>query len=340
MAAKRRSLPPRRAKVALVSTGGTIAMEGRGPYDWVDYAESGIVRDAAEVLAKLSDTLPDVPLEAVPFRRFGSTAIGTADWLELAKLIARLVTRRDIAGVVVTHGTATLEETAWMLALTVATRKPIVLTGAQRPPNTAGSDAAPNLRGAILAAAAPALNGLGVMVVMDNRIHDARSVTKLANHDLDAFQSPESGPLGRLAADGRIVLRRRPMPMPARRPWRLSSLRALPRVDIVYSYAGADGVAVKALVAAGARGIVLAGLPPGRPANRQREALAKAARAGVAVVLASRAINGIVEPAADAARDGFLNAGDLSPLKARILLMLALSAVRHPTRIQAILDQF
>jgi L-asparaginase len=329
-----------RKKVALVSTGGTIAMVGRGPYDWVDYAESGIVRDASAVLGEIAEALPDVPLELVPFRRIGSTAIGTADWLELAKLIARLVRRRDLAGVVVTHGTATLEETAWLLALTVVTPKPIVMTGAQRPPNTAGSDAAPNLRGAILAAASPALAGLGVVVVMDNRIHDARSVTKLANHDLDAFQSPEYGPLGRIAADGRIVLRRLPRPMPLRRPWRLSNLRSLPRVDIVYSYAGADGVAVKALAASGARGIVSAGLPPGRPANPERAALAKAVRAGVTVVLASRAIKGIVEPAADAARDGFLNAGDLSPVKARILLMLALAAVRHPPRIQAILDQF
>jgi L-asparaginase len=340
VALSRTRLAPRRAKVALVSTGGTIAMVGRSAYDWVDYAESGIVRDAAEVLAEMADALPEVPLETVPFRRIGSTAIGTGDWLELAKLIARLVRRRDIVGVVVTHGTATLEETAWLLALTVVTDKPIVLTGAQRPPNTAGSDAAPNLRAAILAASSPALAGLGVMVAMDSRIHDARSVTKLANHDLDAFQSPENGPLGRIAADGGIVLRRRPTPMPMRRPWRLSGLRSLPRVDIVYSYAGADEVAVKALVAAGARGIVSAGMPPGRPANRQREALAKAARAGVAVVLASRAIKGIVEPAADAVRDGFLNAGDLSPAKARILLMLALSVVRRPARIQAILNQF
>lgn len=315
-------------------------MVGRGAYDWVDYAESGIVRDASAVLGEIAEALPDIPLELVPFRRIGSTTIGIADWLELAKLIARLVRRGDLAGVVVTHGTATLEETAWLLALTVVTPKPIVITGAQRPPNTAGSDAAPNLRAAILAAAGTALAGLGVMVVMDNRIYDARSVTKLANHDLDAFQSPEYGPLGRIAADGRIVLRRRPTPMPMRRPWRLTTLRSLPRVDIVYSYAGADGVAVKALAASGARGIVSAGLPPGRPANIERAALAKAVRAGVAVVLASRAIKGIVEPAADASRDGFLNAGDLSPVKARILLMLALSAVRHPARIQAILDQF
>jgi L-asparaginase len=315
-------------------------MVGRHPYDWVDYAESGIVRDAAEVLRELADLLPDVAIEAVPFRRIGSTAITVHEWLALAKLVTRLAKRRDLAGIVITHGTATLEETAWMLALIVITPKPIVITGAQRPPNTAGSDAGPNLRAAILAAASPALSGCGVTVVMDNQIHEARSVTKLANHDLDAFQSPEHGPLGRIAADGTIVIRRRLVPLPARRPWRLERLRSLPRVDIVYSYAGADGAAVKAMVAAGARGIVSAGLPPGRPANREREELVNAARRGVAVVLASRAIKGVVERAADAARDGFLNARDLSPPKARILLMLALASVRHRDRIQAILNQF
>ena len=290
-------------------------MAGRFAYDWVDYAESGIVRDGAEVLRSLAGLLPKVALEPIPFRRLGSTAITPDDWLELARLIARLVRRRDLAGVVVTHGTATLEETAWMLALAVAADKPIVVTGAQRPSNTAGSDAAPNLRAAILAAASPALAGLGPVVVIDNLIHAARSVTKLANHDLDAFESPEHGPLGRVAADGTIVLRRRPLPMPARRPWRLEKIRSLPRVDIVYSYAGADEAGVKAMLAAGARGIVAAGLPPGRPANRQREALVRAARAGIPVILASRALRGVVEPAADAVRDGFLNAGDLSPLR-------------------------
>jgi len=315
-------------------------MVARGAYDWVDYAESGIVRDAAEVMSDLADALPDEQLELIPFKRVGSTAIGVAEWLELARLVARLVKRRDIKGVVVTHGTATLEETAWMLALTVPTRKPIAIVGAQRPPNTAGSDAAPNLRGAILAAASAVLEGVGVVVVMDNRIHDARAVTKLANHDLDAFQSPESGPIGRIAADGAIVIRRRPNPIPATRPWRLENLRSLPRVDIVYSYGGADGTAVKAFVAAGARGIVSAGLPPGRPARDEREALIEAASAGVVVVLASRAIAGIVEPAADAKRDGFMNAGDLSPVKTRILLMLALSTTSRPNRIQAILKQF
>jgi L-asparaginase len=325
--------------VALVSTGGTIAMAGRHAYDWVDYGESGTIHEPEAMVHGLAPLLPDVPLEIVQVQRIGSTGITLADWNALATLLAQLVARPDIAGVVVTHGTATLEETAWFLALTVPTNKPIVLVGAQRPPNTAGSDAGPNLRAAILVAADTGVRDCGVLVVMAGRIFDARAVTKLSNHDLNAFDAPDAGALGRVSADGRVVLRRRPIALP-KRPWTLADIAALPRVDITYSYAGNDGTAVRAFVAAGAQGIVCAGLPPGRPANAERAALTEAVHAGVCVVLSSRALRGPVEPASDARRDGFLIASDLGPAKTRILLMLALAVTRDTAALQAILDRF
>ncbi len=239
-------------KVALVSTGGTIAMAGRHPYDWVDYGESGIIHEPEAMLRELRPLLPDVPLEIVPAQRIGSTGISVADWSALATIVAQLVGRADISGVVVTHGTATLEETAWFLALTVASGKPVVLVGAQRPPNTAGSDAGPNLRAAILVAHSETMRGTGVVVVMDGRIFDARAVTKLSNHDLDAFGAPDGGVLGRVSTDGRIELRRRAVALPVERPWTRAGNAALPRVDITYSYAGNDGTAVRAFLAAGA----------------------------------------------------------------------------------------
>jgi L-asparaginase len=328
-----------RVKVALLSTGGTIAMSGRHPYDWVDYAESGIIATPAEMLDALGPLLPDVDVESVQVQRIGSTGITPADWYALATTTRLLLARHDVDGVVITHGTATLEETAWYLALVLETEKPVVIVGAQRPPNTAGSDAAPNLRAALLLAASESARGCGVVVAMDGRFYDARSVTKQSNHDLDAFTSADSGALGRIASDGRITMRVRPLPLP-QRPWREHDLRVLPRVDIVYGYAGADGTATRAFVAAGAHGIVSAGLPPGRPANAERIALAEAAHGGVAVVLASRALRGSVEPASDAQRDGFLSGTDLSPQKTRILLMLALTATRERAALQAILDAF
>jgi L-asparaginase len=326
--------------IALVSTGGTIAMVGRHPYDWVDYAESKVVRAPDEILAELAPLLPAIPIEIVPVRGIGSTGITLADWRALNDVISKLVERSDVAGVVITHGTATLEETAWFLALTLTTEKPVVLVGAQRPPNTAGSDAGPNLRAALLVAQSDAARGLGVLVAMGGRIFDARSVTKLSNHDLAAFDGGDSGALGRVTSEGRVILRHRPQPLPAERPWRLSPDQELPRVDIAFSYAGADATAVTSFVAAGAKGIVSAGLPPGRPANEERKALAAAASNGVAVVLASRALRGPVEPASDAARDGFLTASDLGALKTRILLMLALSVTTERAELAEILNRF
>lgn len=324
--------------VAFVSTGGTIAMAGRHPYDWYDYAEGGVMRDSDALLGELGPLLPPVTLESVPFRTLPSTGVTTEDWLALAALVRSLVARADIDGVVVTHGTATLEETAWFLALTVPSEKPVVLTGAQRPPNTTGSDAAANVRAALIAAAAPALRGCGVVVAFANRLYGARRVTKLSNHDLDAFADPESGAFGRVMTDGGIVLHARPLPPPAALPWHELAATALPRVEITYSHAGNDGTAVRAFVAAGAEGIVCAALPPGRPANAEREALKSAVAAGITVVLASRALRSAVEPAADARRDNFLFGSDLGPAKTRILVMLALAAGRRGSALQSLLD--
>ena len=197
-------------------------MVGRSAYDWVEYGESGQVRSIAEVVRELQPLLEDVEPEMVSFRAVASTGIAWRDWVELARLVRNLAaTRPDAQGIVITHGTASLEETAWFLDLVVRCPLPVVLVGAQRPPNTAGSDAAPNLRAALAVAAAPAARDLGVLVVMDNYIHGARDVRKTSNFALDAFESGEFGPLGRVDADGTVVLRRRPsLPNPRPRRWR------------------------------------------------------------------------------------------------------------------------
>ena len=179
---------PRRALV--VGTGGTIAMLGRSQYDWVEYGEGGNVRPITEVLRELQPLLTDVEVEIVSSRTLASTGIDWKDWVELACLI-RAVTakRRDVRGVVLTHGTASLEDTAWFLELVCETALPIVLVGAQRPPNTVGSDAAPNLRAALAVAMAGPCRGLGVLVVMNNQVFAARDVRKASNFSLEAFES-------------------------------------------------------------------------------------------------------------------------------------------------------
>jgi len=235
-----------------------------------------------------------------------------------------------LTGFVVTHGTATLEETAWFLDCSLQTDKPVVVTGAQRPQNTVGSDAQSNLRSALAVACDPGMAGMGTVVVLDGMIFAARDVMKSASFELHAFEAAAFGPLGRVDADGSVTLRRLPCPGRLQRgAIDVSSTAALPRVDIVISYAGADGTAIDASVAAGARGLISMGLVPGRPANGERAALARAVEHGVCVVQSARASRPVVPPQAFLERDGFLAGGDLAPHKLRVLLMLLLSQARN-----------
>ncbi|MCC8392888.1 asparaginase [Paraburkholderia sp. MMS20-SJTR3] len=330
-------------RVAVIGTGGTFAMQARHRFDWIEYGESGVVRSIDALMDEmggLGNVADAVELVPVPFRALGSTAITPADWLALAKLI-RLTAAADtgIAGFVVTHGTATLEETAWCLDLLLDLDVPVVITGAQRPLNTAGSDAPGNLRAALALAQSDAARGEGVLVVMNNQIFAARDVTKAASFELGAFEAPPFGALGRVEASGRVVMRRRRANTALRLPLDLEALDTLPRVDIVLSYAGADAVAIEAFVAAGSRAIVSAGLVPGRPAAAEQAALARAAQRGVVVVQSSRAPRGEVPLQAFLEAAGVLAGGDLAPQKLRIVLMLALSCTTDRLQIQRWIDE-
>ncbi|MGV2290458.1 asparaginase [Trinickia sp. YCB016] len=334
------SLPAaRRARIAVIGTGGTFAMHGRHRFDWVEYGESGVVHPIGTLIEQMGELAPDVDLVPIPFRMLGSTAIEPADWLELARLIAQHASADPtLDGFVVTHGTATLEETAWFLDLTAPAQAAIVVTGAQRPANTDGSDAAANLRAALAVATAPGSRGAGALVVMNNQIFAARDVSKAASFELAAFEAPPFGPLGWVDADAQVIWRRRlsrePGPLPS---FALDALDALPRVDIVLSYAGVDRVMIDACVAAGARGIVCAGLAPGRPAKGQTQALADAVGQGVVVVQATRTPRGYVPPQRFLEVDGILAGGDLAPQKLRILLILALTQTSERSALQRLL---
>lgn len=330
-----KAAPARRPRIAVIGTGGTFAMHGRHRFDWIEYADSGVVHPIDDLLQRMGELAPHVEIVPVPFRSLGSVSIGPRDWLELATLI-RDTSAIDpgLTGFVITHGTATLEETAWFLDLVLELDQPVVLTGAQRPANTDGSDAAANLRGAVALAAAPASRGAGVLVAMGGLFFAARDVTKAASFELAAFEAAPYGPLGRIDADAGVVWRRRMFRDDAssRQVPRFASIldaatpTVLPRVDIAISYAGADGAAIDAFVAAGACGVVSAGLAPGRPASGEREALCNAVKAGVVVVQATRAPRGTVPKQRFLAVDGLLAGGDLSPQKLRVALMLILAS--------------
>jgi L-asparaginase len=314
-------------RIAVIGTGGTISSLGASSLDVLDYPDFGQKLDCEALLARFPETRRVADPVAVTYRQVGSTAIAPVDWLELRGLIHRIAHEEPAtAGFVIPHGTATLEETAFFLNLTLSVVQPVVLVGAQRPASALGSDAGMNLVAALRVAGAAEARGKGVLVVLNDEIHAARDVVKTSTYRVQTFRSLDFGALGHVDGDGVHFYR---APLRRHTPdtdFAALELGELPRVDIVYSYAGADGALVEAAIAAGARGIVCAGFAPGMPTAAQREALERAAQQGIVVVQCSRAFSGRVAPRRRLAELGFVAGEDLSPQKARILLMLALAA--------------
>ncbi len=316
------------ARVAVVTTGGTIDALGADRLDLAAYLETGRRLEPGALLDSVAVELATVArVTEVPYQRVAAHAMTDAYLAGLRGLVAELLARGGADGVVLTHGTNTLEETAWLLHLTVATDAPIVLTGAMRPASALSGDGPLNLVEAVRVAASPAARGLGVLVVMDDTVHGARDVAKTNTLRVDAFASPMTGPLGRVDGDGRVVISSRPARGAALRgAYAGVDLHALPRVDVVASHQGADGALVDAAVAAGARGIVSAATGDGYPTPQQVEALERASAAGVAIVQSTRVGSGRVPPLPALLGRGWIPADDLGPWKARILLRLALAA--------------
>lgn len=314
-------------KVAIIGTGGTISSVGRGPLDLIDYSAAGQVLDVTGVIARVPELALVADVLAVPFKAIPSTAMGWAEWQELVLICDRLVAEHpDLAGIVVTHGTASLEETAYFLSLTLKVPVPVVLVGAQRPASALAGDGPMNLVNAARVAADPRARGLGALVLLNDEIQAAREVTKTSTMRLQTFRTPDFGVLGQCDADEVCWYRRPLRRMAPDTEFDVRGLDALPRVDIAYTYAGADGVAVDAFVAAGARGIVAAGFAPSFVTPAMATALEAAVAKGVKVVLSTRAGSGRAARTTRGLRSGFVTADNLTPQKARILLALALAA--------------
>ena len=328
------------ARVAIVTTGGTIDSLGTDRLDLAAYLETGRRLEPGGLLAGIPELAGIADVREVPFRRLRAHAMTDVDLADLRDLVAGLLARGEADGVVVTHGTNTLEETAWLLHLTVPTDAPMVITGAMRPASAVSGDGPLNLVDAVRVAASPEARGLGMLVVLDDTIHGARDATKSNTLRVSAFESPMAGPLGSVDGDGRVVLRSRPARATSLRGrFADVDLRVLPRVDVVVSFQGADGVLVDAAVAAGARGIVSAGTGAGYPTPGEVEALERAAAVGVVVCQATRVGSGRVPRVPSLVARGWIAADDLAPWKARILLRLALAAgIRDPDELQALFE--
>jgi L-asparaginase len=326
----------------VIGTGGTISGVGRDRLDFYEYGTSGRFMQVDELIAGVPELARVADVVPIRYKNVGSTELGPEDWLRLVGLVHETAASDpSIAGIVVTHGTATLEETAYFLNLTVHVPIPVVVVGAMRPSSALGADGGLNLLNGVRVAGSPDARGMGVVVVLNDEINAAREVAKTSNYRVQTFVSRDFGVLGYADAD-KVIFYRKPLRRCAPdTEFHVSGLTDLPRVDIIPAYAGADAMLVVAAIAAGARGIVSAGFPSGSPSPAQKSALKEAARAGIAVVQSSRSGSGRVIDDKVALRDaGFVAADNLTAQKARILLMLALTVTTDTNEIRRIFDTY
>jgi L-asparaginase len=329
-------------RVALIITGGTIDSVGKDRLDLAWYIEAGKRLNTGELLAQLPELGSIAKVEEVPFRRLPSHALVDKDWLDMARTIHEIFDGNKADGIVITHGTNTIEETAYFLNLTLKTDKPVVVVGSMRPASALSADGYLNLVNAIKVAADPSSRGRGALLVMNDTIYSGRDVTKNSTYRVQAFQSRDLGPLGYADADGRIVYYHQSLKKhTVATEFDVRGLKSLPRVDVVVSYVGADGRMIEAAATAGARGIVSAATGAGRPTPAEDEAFDRMYKEkGVIMCLCSRVASGRVVRSPGLAKRGFVAGDNLQPWKARVLLALALTKTGNADEIQRMFDAY
>jgi L-asparaginase len=330
-----------RPRVAIIGTGGTIQSVGAHSLDLHNYGRSGPMMEIEHLIESVPEVSQIADVTTATLRAGPSPAITSRDWLKLNDLVHQIAEEQaPVDGIVITHGTASLEETAFFLNLTLKVEVPVVFAASQRPFSALSTDAGLNLVNAVRTAASPEARGLGVLVMLNDEIQPARDVTKGSTLRLETFQSRDLGMLGYADPDGIVIYRR-----PARRhapdtEFDVRGLDSLPRVDVAYSYIDADGAAIDAFVAAGARGIVVAGFAPGGVTPDQDRALADAREQGILVVQSCRAGSGRVLDTERLKEKDIVAADNHNPQKARILAMLALTRSGDPKEFQRIAREY
>jgi L-asparaginase len=326
------SRSPALPRLRLLTTGGTIA--GAQTSGGRSYKAAALSADA--LLAAVPQIGDLATLEVESVASLASQDMDEATWLRLAARTQAAVDAPGVAGVVITHGTDTMEETAFFLNLVVRTRKPVVLVGAMRPATAISADGPMNLYNAIAVAAHPQACDRGVLVVANDEIHFAREVAKTNTTQVGTFRATHRGLAG-LVNSGRLHLYGPPVRQHTHGSEFAGAVAGpLPRVDIVYAHAGMGPELIAAAVQAGARGLVLAGVGDGNLGAIPLAAATAAARGGVAVVRSSRTGGGVVERNIEIDDDalGLIAADELNPQKARVLLMLGLARTREPAALQ------
>ena len=305
------------SKVIVLGAGGTIAGTAADADDNVGYTAAQL---GVAALVRAVPALAGLAIEAEQVAQLDSKSMSHAVWLELALRCTHHLARADVCGIVITHGTDTLEETAWFLQRVLAPAKPVVLTAAMRPATALQADGPQNLLDAVRVARMA--GACGVVAVLAGRVMGARDVRKAHPYRIDAFSSGDAGNIGRVEEGGLRQFR----PWPQGEAFGLGMLPSdattgWPQVEIVTSHAGASGAVVRALCSIGVRGLVVAATGNGTVHGDLEAALLEAQAQGVAVLRSTRCRDGCVLAAA---HDALASAGDLTPEKARVELMLSL----------------
>jgi len=323
-----------RPRVHVIATGGTISNMG-----------GDARRTGAELVAGVNELDRLATVTSEQFSNVASGAISQEMLLDLARRVRGLFREQNPpVGVIVTHGTDTMEETAFFLDLTIGGCAPVILTGAMRQANATGADGPANLLNAVRLAVDPGAKGRGALLLMNDEVFLAKDVTKSNTTRLNAFTAPVAGPAAVTDPDGIWFRHPAPPSCPSARV-DIDQVETFPRVDIVYSYIGADSAMVDALVAAGAKGLVVAGVGRGGTTPSQGRALRRAVESGVVVLISNRTGGGRVGRAPNPeslasipdGRGATMGAGDLNPQKARVLLALALAAGMKPSAIGSLI---
>ena len=328
-----------RPRIVIVATGGTIA--GSAESTTAAGYKSGAV--AVDVLiAAVPQMKKFADVTGVQVSSVGSQDMNDELWVKLATEVNSQLAKPDVDGVAITHGTDTMEETAYFLNLVVKSDKPVVLTGSMRPSTSLSADGPLNIYNAVGVAGDPRAKGRGVLVVANDDIHGARAITKRHTTDVETFVSPEAGLIGVCLFDDREFARSPVRGHTTATPFKVTAGQTLPRVDVIYAHAGMSPDLIDAAVAGGAKGLVVAGVGDGNMTTPALEAVKRAIAKGVVVVRSSRVGEGIIRRNIEVDDDklGTVASKELNPAKARVLLKLALTQTSDPKQVQELFDKY
>ena len=325
--------------IVILATGGTIAGTGTSLVARTYQSGQITIDNLLEKIPQLSEL---ANITGRQLAQIGSQAMNNQIWLELANNCNELLASSDVDGIVITHGTDTMEETAYFLNLVIKSRKPVVLVGAMRSSTSISADGPINIYNGVALAANPESAGRGVLITMGDAIYDASDATKTSTNSVSAFQAPNLGPLGYIDYGHTHFYEKSIRRHTIDTEFSIQGILELPRVDIIYGHANCHRTFVDAAVAAGAKGIVHAGVGNGNIYPETLEGLVEARNKGVLVVRSSHVGSGRVTRYAEIDDDqyGFIVSDILNPKKSRILLMLALLKTTEVAAIQRMFYEY